>query len=835
MDCTWLTGRLSGGGAGWRTSCANRTRRYDIGMLRRPVGVFGAPLALLALLLFVPDAASAQRAPLVPRVGVVLDGPSPVSDSIRVQFEREVAAFFGSAPGVTFPARARLTADYTLAGSAAALDRLLADREVDVVLALGPIASHELARRRTLPKPAIAALVIDAALQALPVADGASGVKNLSHVDLAYPVSRTLEVFHQLTPFRHLAVLIHPGIPAAIPSLAERLGEVTRSLGATVTLVPVSRSAAGALAALPAEADAIVFGPMEELSEAGRDSLIADVTRRRLPSLSAAGRSEVERGVLAAYASEDDLVRRARRVAGTLQRIRNGEDPGTLPVALLAPAQLTVNMETARAIGFSPGWSVLTEAVLVHEAAPATGPLWTLAGVGREALTANLDLQVAQEAVVSGAQDVRLNRAALLPQVQAEATGTMIRSETAAASFGQHAEREGAGRLVFSQSIYDEQARATYRLSQLGQQGRHAERQRTELDVVLRATTAYLNVLRTRALARVERENLALTRSNLEVAELKERVGAAGLSDVYRWQAELAQSRRRVLDADAQAQLAALELNGSLNRPLEEPFRTADASIDDPALLISDARLLGYLDNPVTFAAFRDFAVAEGVKAAPEVQALDLQIQAEQRKRTAASRSVFLPTLGLEGGLSSVLARGGAGATPPSLAGIPVSRAPDNTWSLQLKATLPLFSGFAQQARRAGASREEERLTTARQGVALGVSQKIRGSLQLAAASWANIAQARQAETAAARNLGLVADGYGRGVANVITLLDAQQSALEANQAAANAVYDFLIDLMQAQRAIGRFDFSYSPDERAGFYRRLDAWFQAAGIAPVAP
>jgi outer membrane protein len=820
-------------------SCGLRLARSAGWSYPRPAGRRSRRLlalpAGLALLGAVPAGGAAQGTAAVPQVGVVLDGPSPVADSLRAVFEREVSAFFETGAGAAFPARYRLTADYTTAGAAAAIDRLLAEKGVDVIVTLGPIASNELAHRRSLAKPAIAALVVDARVQGLPVHDGASGVPNLSYVDVAYPASRTLQAFHQVAPFRRLAVLVHPGIPAAMPVLAARLDEDARALGATATIVPVVGSAEQALRALPADADAVYLAPMEQLPSAGLDSLIQGLTRRRLPTFSLAGRGDVERGVLASYASEDDLARRARRVASTIQRIHSGENAGDLPVALASVAQLTINMATARAIGFSPSWAVLTEAVLLHEDAPATGPVWSLAGVGREALTANLDLRAARDAVTTAAQDTRLNRAPLLPQVQAEATGTVIREATAAASFGQKAEREAGAKLLFSQTLYDDQAWANLRIAQYGQQGRYAERRHTELEAVLRATTAYLTVLRTKALARVERENLGLTRSNLDVAQLKERVGAGGLSDVYRWQAELAQSRRRVLDADAQVQLASLELNSALNRPLEEAFRTEDAGVDDPALLISDRRLLDYLGNPATFALFRDFTVQEGVKAAPEVQAIDLQIQTEERKGTAASRSYFLPTLTLEGGLSSVLSRGGAGAAAPSIAGIPISRGPDDSWSLQIKAALPLFAGLARSARRARASSEAERLKVVRQSTALSVSQQIRASLQLAAAAWANITQARQAAEASRKNLDLVTDAYGRGLVNVISLLDAQQSALEANEAAANAVYDFLIDLMQAQRAAGAFDFFYSPEERAAFYQRLDAFFRAAGLAPVAP
>jgi outer membrane protein TolC len=788
-------------------------------------------LPFLLLLAAPVEARGQARAPA--HVGVVLDGASAFTDSVRAAFEREIAAFFGVDTVVDFPPALRLAADWTPAGARAAIDRLMADTAADLVLALGPIGSDELARRATLPKPAIAALIIDAALQQLPLKGGASGVRNLSYVDVAFTTGRTLEVFHEVVPYRHLAVLLHPGVLDAIPRLRDKARELAAALEVELTFVPVRTSAATALAALPSGTDAVYLGGLEELPAAGFDSLVQGFIARRLPSFSTQGPADVERGVLVSYAPRDDMARLARRVGGTVQRILNGEDAGTLPVALTAISQLTLNMATARAIGFSPSWATMTEARLVHEEAPATGPSWSLARVGEEAARANLEALEADRVVASGRQSVRLSRSALLPQVQGDATGILTKEATAAASLGQQAERQGEASLSFSQYVFSDQTWADYTISRHQQEGREADRRRTRLDVVLRAATAYLDVLRTRAIARVERENVALTRSNLEVAQLKEQAGAGGLSDVYRWQAELAQSRSRVLDADARVQVAALELNSALNRPLEESFHTEDATTDDPALVTSEPRLLGYFGSPATFAVFRDFMVREGIAASPEVQAIDAQIAAQRRVGTAARRSFFLPTLTLRGGLSDVFSRGGAGSEPIDFGNLPVERGPDATWQLQLGASLPLFTGFGRTARAAQAGIDLDRLQLRRQSVTLAVGQQVRASLQLAGASWANIRQAREAAEASRKNLELVTDAYGRGAVNIITLLDAQQAALSANESAANAVYDFLVDLMNVERAVGEFDFFRTADDRAAYFRRLDDFYRAAGVAPL--
>ena len=78
---------------------------------------------------------------------------------------------------------------------------LLADPEVDLVIAAGPIASNEVGRRGPLPKPVIAPLVINSLVQGIPLKGQASGVKNLSYITFLSDVQRDLEVCREIVPF----------------------------------------------------------------------------------------------------------------------------------------------------------------------------------------------------------------------------------------------------------------------------------------------------------------------------------------------------------------------------------------------------------------------------------------------------------------------------------------------------------------------------------------------------------------------------------------------------------------------------------------------------------
>lgn len=788
-------------------------------------------ITILLMVFCIVLSASAQKS--VIHVGVILDGPSERNVAMHQEFQKQIAEFFSSEYDVRFTPENTLEGDWIVAGVKAAADRLLANKDIEFILALGPISSNEIALRQNLPKPAIGAIVVDAALQRFPKKDGASGVKNLNYLDEAYSVTRTIKAFQEVVPFKKLVVFHNPGVLAAIPQLRERAQQEVQALGAQLEFVPVTTSAAAALQALPADVDAIYISPLLQISAQEFDVLVAGINQRRLPSFSYLGKTEVEKGVLASYAPTDDMTRRARRVASNMQRILRGEEAGSIPVDFSSAPQLIINMATARAIGFYPNWKTLTEAVLLNQEEVKTGRTLSLASSAREAVRANLELKVAGKEVESGKQEVKKARANLLPQVEASATGALIKKETAEASFGQQAERQIDGSLKFSQLLYSESAHANLSIQKHLQAAREDDRRSVELDIALEAATAYLNVLRAQALSRIQRGNLKLTVSNLELARLRESVGASGRSDVYRWESEVATSRKNVIGANAQVEVAKIEMNRVLNRPLEEPFATEETAIDDPILLTGDKKIFAYLDNPRTFGIFRDFMVQEGVNAAPELQQLDAAIAAQRRAKTATSRAFWMPTVALQAKVSNVFSRRGAGSDgiklPPSIP-LTFPSAQDLNWNVGVQIALPLFTGLHRIAEDQQARVELDRLALEREAAQLAISQRIRSTMHIAGASYAGIEQARAASEAARKNLELVTDAYRSVAVSIITLIDAQNSALISEQAAANAAYDFMLDLMNVERAVGQFHFFRTEPERQAYFNRLEEFYRKARV-----
>jgi len=358
------------------------------------------------------------------------------------------------------------------------------------------------------------------------------------------------------------------------------------------------------------------------------------------------------------------------------------------------------------------------------------------------------------------------------------------------------------------------------------------EQMQLRLDVIQAAATGYLNVLRAKTLQTIQTNNLRVTRSNLALARRRQDIGFSGPAEVYRWESQLAQDRKAVLEATTQRSLAEFDLNRLLQRPTEEAFTTADVELGDPEFMIADPRLGSYLDTPAAFARYRDFMVREGLAAIPELQRIDQAIAATEREQLAARRSFLVPELSLRADLGQRLYEGGAGEDSPfSDASLPaeVPEANDTNWSVGLQLTLPLFTGGARRAELQRTSENLAALRNERQALADRFEQRIRSALQRARAAYTGIRLSRQGSAAAQKNLDLVTDAYSSGLMSIIELLDAQNAALVANSTAANDVYDFFIELMEVQRAVGRSDFFLDSRQRQDWFDRLQDFWRRDG------
>jgi outer membrane protein TolC/ABC-type uncharacterized transport system substrate-binding protein len=784
-------------------------------------------LLLLILLLTVANAIaqSESKSPVV--IGWVVDGPWERNSEIGDAFQTEITDLVGREFDVQFPADKLLTADWHGATVDSLINQLLADTSVDIVIGMGVIASQNIARRRDLPKPAFAPFIINSAVQSIPRENGASGVHNLSYLTSPWRLDRDFRVFRELVPITHLAVLTCGPLMQADQELISLCWSAGDSIDVSTDVIQVFFSADSALAQISEDVDAVYISALMQLPAPELDKLIAGINERKLPSFGLFGRDYVEKGVMAGVAAPTNFGRIARRIAVYIQRTLLGDDPATFKVFVPTGRDLAINMATVRSIGVWPPWEMITEAELIDIRRTDVDRVLTLHATVKQAVDVNLDYMVNQYEVSAGQKEVSKARSNLLPQVDASISGLIIDKDRAEASLGSQAERTVSGSIEGTQLIFSEAAWANLSVQNKLQMQREFERNALRLNIAHDAAVAYLNVLRAKTFESIQKENLRLTRSNLELAQTRQQIGIARPAEVLRWESQIATNRKNVIEANSQRNLAEIELNRILNRPLEEPFRTAETSLEDSTLLTAGGQLFEYMKDPGSFKTLRRYIAELALENSPEIQQLDAGIDARSRLLTSYKRRFFAPTIGLNGKVSKRFDESGAGSgsflSPAAQQNLGLSfpMADDVDWSLALNASLPLFEGGKRIADVAQSRDQLHALKTQRAAIAERIEQRARSAMHTAGASFAGIRLSRDAADAARENLNLVIDAYSAGAVSIIDLIDAQNAALVADEVAANAVFDFLIDMAEVERSVG---FSYtlmSTDERTAVFERL--------------
>ncbi|MEM1180410.1 MAG: TolC family protein [Acidobacteriota bacterium] len=697
--------------------------------------------------------------------------------------------------------------DWTQEGLEAAVERAWNDPAIEMVLVSGLVANQVLGTYDHYPKPTFLPLVADAELFGLPRAGTGSGQENLFYLsdEISFPVD--LASLLELTPINKLALLVDQVLFDVVTRIRSEAGMMAAEADVELMVIPYSDPDGDLLALIPEHAEAVMIDGLARLDEAEVDGLIAGLIDRGLPSFAMMGPELVERGLLISNTQDSEYQRIARRNALAMQAVMLGESAAEQPVEFDAKRRLLVNLETAQQIDVWPSYRLLVEAKLIGGDIGRGAPTMTLAEAAREALRANLSLLAETFGVDAGAEDIRTARAAFLPQITAGLSGVRLNSDSAAVSSGSVADTSLSGSVTVSQLVFSEDARANLAIQRSLQDSRVAELDAFRLDTVQAATLAFLEVLRAETQFRIQRDNLDRTQTNLELARGRVSVGAANAADAYRWESELASARQAAINAHAQRMRARENLNRVLNRTIDEPLDLSPPSLDDGEIFTSSDELEALIDNPKGFRLMTEILVQQGLDQAPELRSIEAAIAAKERELAALRRAFFLPTVALQGELSEVLAESTRAAGFPSLEG-------ETDWSLGLSATLPLWEGGARTARRDKAALELQQLRATFDASLESIEQNIRSNMHLANASYASIELAEEGAEWANKNLELVEDLYAEGAVDITQLLDAQSAAVQADEAASNAVFNFLVDLMNANRAVGHFDLFLGPTQR---------------------
>ena len=232
------------------------------------------------------------------QIALIKDGPTQKEFLSEQSVRKEIVDLLGNEFNVVFVDSTKTTADWTLSGINRVLEQNYADPNVELIVTLGVVSSNEVAKRKSFPKPTIAAVTIDPAAQSFPVNQNRSGKENFTFIADVKEAGVEVTFFRDFVGVRKFAVLIEPLLARSWPEFSELLNRASKDFQVEFIQVPVSDSPSAVVAAIPAEAEAVLVGPLSQYSRQQVRELAQHLITRKLPSYTFVGEQGVEDGLL---------------------------------------------------------------------------------------------------------------------------------------------------------------------------------------------------------------------------------------------------------------------------------------------------------------------------------------------------------------------------------------------------------------------------------------------------------------------------------------------------------------------------------------------------------
>lgn len=714
--------------------------------------------------------------------------------------------------------------DWTLQGVKEAIEEAVVNRRNDLVLTAGILANHAAITRTRFPKPIVTTTGLNPFFQEGHKKEEIIPQKNLAYTIGTQSLRNDIELSKLLGDFRNVAIIGDESYisPPDFTQIREVLIKAFQREEMQPSFFPVTNQLLHLIDQLHRnQFDAVIILPTWRVP---RETFEQFAHELQIPSFSMVGESEVKLGILATTNSESNFRRFARRIALNIQEFLIYGANATIDPQFPTTQELTINEKTAKRLGIDLSWQALERSRFVDRISPPKDEMLNLTETALLAKEHNRDLDYERYVVRSGAATVQENRSQLLPQLEGSVRNRAIDADRARRLAGAIPQYSVQGALTFTQPIYEENRWAAYDSEKKNQLSRLFDKDTTELDIIRDASIAYIRVLREQALLEIEKENLTLTHANLKYAQDRVESGVARKSEEYRWESEIASNRQRILDLEANIQVAKSEYNRVLYRPMTLPVLLKDIHLFDPIFALQHQIITSYIDSPNDLNRYNQLIMKIARENSTELKSIGWQIQAQVRQWTAAKRAYYLPNVNSFAEVSDLWYRDGAGRNFA-----PGTRGDHMDVTVGIDINYPLWTSGARKADLDRALNDLRQLQTIHEETTSQVNQRALNAMDNMKASYSGIHFANLSYDAANKNLRIVTDSYQRGVSSIVDLIDAQNTLLDASRLKSDAFYDFFRDFIDLQRALGHYEFLMDKEEKNCFYKRIKHWMATNG------
>ncbi|WP_462248502.1 TolC family protein [Ekhidna sp.] len=768
------------------------------------------PFATLLLLSFLIQAQQKERV----EIGILADQFTSETDLLIEKLQQEIRSVVGEDAELVFPKDLMLESHFNPKESATNYDQLVA-KGCDIVLVFGIVDYVVLTQKSDFTIPTI-------------VFGGAPNdfgnqkpqkSKNLALLSDSHTIANDLNSLKSIYDYSSIAVAMEEAFVSNFnvdAVLSEQLS------GVTYRVIPFGD--VDDIIENIEDEEALYLGGGFLLTDNEIEQLSEELIERKIPSFTSTGVQDVEIGLLASNQSTTTVDQLFRRIALTVEAIINDENPSDLSSNFDSQEQLSVNIETATLLGLQLRFSQLAVTNIIGDVSNLEiEKTYNLREIMLEAIDKNLSLQSSNKNIELVEQDIKTAKSNYLPNISAGATGSYVDPALAEVSNGQNPEISTSGNLTLSQTVYSAAASANIKIQKEVLGAQQETYNADKLDAIFNAANAYFNILLVKSNLQINERNLDVTERNLELAEQRFEAGEAGKSDILRFKSQRAQNTQSLIEASNQLNQTIISLNQLLNYPLDRKI-----NVEDPELGVGLFEQYNYdqvmelLDNPATTKPFISFLVQEAKENAPELKALNYNVNATNLNYALSQRGRFFPTVALQGQYIRNFNRSGAGSEFP--VGFPAI--PDGYYTAGVSVSIPIFQQNQQNINQQTAQIQLDQLGINYQNLNLSIEQGVNNAVLELTNQIANIELSKVSEEAARESLDLTQESYSQGAVNRVQLIDAQDNYFQAQLANATAVYSYLLSVLQLERTIGMYFLLNTKEENDAFTQKFTDYLQ---------
>lgn len=726
-------------------------------------------------------------------VGFFEGGATPAHAEFRDLFRSQLEYMIPRGTDLTYSPTGFKSAEWARETSQAMARELAQDETIDLVVALGPWTVEDLLASG-FDRPIVAALRYDPLIEGLTDERGRPKAHNLTVRLRPNKLVSDINYLVSLAPVKRLGLLSFPSddesglLLAAVQGFGERVGfEVVTAEGydrnGTYAFFKAYNQLAGKI-------DALYLTPLSGFNSDKIRQFYATLARDRVLSFSSEGEYHSARGALAAGSMESSLVK-AHYHAWKVIRIIQGTTPADLPTTFNDDPGLVINETTASQLGMDIRRERRYDLEVLEAPKPEDVERLTVVDAVNTGLAQSPDYQSRYAALNAAEQAVSEARSGYLPQVSLTARGDHFDPNAVHNDDRYRADRIAAGIRV-EQNLFAPKVGRAVEQASLSREATASDLRQAGLDLERGVTLAFLEVVQAKQILGVLRTNKIQVRDCANLTELRLNLGESRADQVWRMESEWMDALQLVRAAEAELNIARINLNTLMGRPGDYPFVADWQHFTDSRFFRNESMLKNVVSLPNghadLVATLVDLALANNPRLTRASLGMDLG-----RSVLAQNRAGFWPTVGLSARLGMAQER----------AEIDAFEEKNPSWSVGVGLELPLFLGGRRFKERNRLQAQLDRLEYRRDQASVEVASRIRVGVEAMLSRAEEFPIAARSAELANRYYPEVQAQFGSGLVTIVELIDAIHHDRDASIKAIRTQIDFFSQLVELGHTVG--------------------------------